>query len=198
MSEKLTLGQKIRLRRKELGYTQQDLADMVGFTSKTAIAKIEAGERQISIHKINVFASALEVDASYLLDDDENTNQGVDRIIVISSNGARQDYVLTPRQMLELNELLNKFTIESFNGELDESKPTFLELILGSKDAPQEVRLNKLYNILIMLDWDNIPSHLEPLIDQYCILANTTRKKIMEDAKRYKRSREKRGLPHPF
>ena len=66
MSEKLTLGQKIRLRRKELGYTQQDLADMVGFTSKTAIAKIEAGERQISIHKINVFASALEVDASYL------------------------------------------------------------------------------------------------------------------------------------
>ena len=45
MSEKLTLGQKIRLRRKELGYTQQDLADMVGFTSKTAIAKIEAGEK---------------------------------------------------------------------------------------------------------------------------------------------------------
>ena len=39
---------------------------------------------------------------------------------------------------------------------------------------------------------------IEPLIDQYCILANTTRKKIIEDAKRYKRSREKRGLPHPF
>ena len=125
MSEKLTLGQKIRLRRKELGYTQQDLADMVGFTSKTAIAKIEAGERQINIHKINVFASALEVDASYLLDDDENTNPCIDRIIVISRNGARQDYVLTPRQMLELDELLNKFTIEAFNGELDESKPTF-------------------------------------------------------------------------
>ena len=74
MSEKLTLAQKIRLRRKELGLTQQDLADMVGFTSKTAIAKIEAGERQINIHKINVFASALEVDASYLLDDFDDVN----------------------------------------------------------------------------------------------------------------------------
>ncbi|MBE6142405.1 MAG: helix-turn-helix transcriptional regulator [Erysipelotrichaceae bacterium] len=198
MSEKLTLAQKIRLRRKELGLTQQDLADMVGFTSKTAIAKIEAGERQINIHKINVFASALEVDASYLLDDFDDVNTGVDRIIVISSDGTKQNYVLTPKQMLELHELLNKFTIEAFNGELDESKPTFIELILGSKDAPQEVRLNKLYNILIMLDWDNIPSDIEPLIDQYCILANTTRKKIMDDAKRYKRSREKRGLPYPF
>lgn len=82
--------------------------------------------------------------------------------------------------------------------KLDESKPTITDLLLGSKDTPKEVRLNKLYNLLIMLDWDNIPSDIEPLIDQYCILANTTRKKIMEDAKRYKRSREKQGLPYPF
>lgn len=71
-------------------------------------------------HKVKLLC--FRTNTNYLLDDDENTNPCVDRIIVISRNGARQDYVLTPRQMLELDELLNKFTIEAFNGELDESK----------------------------------------------------------------------------
>ena len=40
----MTIGDRIRLRRVELGMTQQELAEKIGYKGKTAISKIEAGE----------------------------------------------------------------------------------------------------------------------------------------------------------
>ncbi len=199
MAEQLTLGQRIKTRRKEIGLTQQELADMVGFVSKTAIAKIEADERGIHRSKINAFANALNVDVAFLLDDNfEIKKSDYDQVILISANGNKISYILTPKQSLEIRELLHKFSLDSFNGIFDDSKPSFEDMIFGTKNASIEVKMNKLYNLLIMMDWDNVPEDIEPLIEQYCSFTNTTRKKLMEDAKKYKKDRERKGLPYPF
>ena len=49
-----------------LGITQAELAQKVGYTSPSSIAKIETGEIDLSISKIEAIASALNIDLSSL------------------------------------------------------------------------------------------------------------------------------------
>jgi transcriptional regulator with XRE-family HTH domain len=52
------LGNEIKAARKELGMTQADLGEKVG-TSKQAIARIEAGNHNVSILILEKIATAL-------------------------------------------------------------------------------------------------------------------------------------------
>lgn len=74
----MTIYEKIRFLREEQGLSQQDLADKLGYKSRSAINKIELGLRDISHSKVIAFANALGVSPAYLLgwsDDKEgNTN----------------------------------------------------------------------------------------------------------------------------
>lgn len=63
----LDLYINIKRRREGLGMSQQELADKVGYTSRSSIAKIEAGERDIPQSKIIAFASALQTTPAYLM-----------------------------------------------------------------------------------------------------------------------------------
>ncbi len=56
--------------------SQQDLADKTGYTSRSSIAKIEAGERDIPQSKIVAFAEALGTTPAYLMGwtDEESAN----------------------------------------------------------------------------------------------------------------------------
>lgn len=55
------LGAALRSRRKRLGYTQEDLADMLGFSPRL-VGEIERGRGTVGIDKVLSFASALGVD----------------------------------------------------------------------------------------------------------------------------------------
>ena len=63
----MNIGERIRLRREELGMTQSELARMVGYTSRSTINKIEKDGRGISQNKIVDIAKALRVTPSYLM-----------------------------------------------------------------------------------------------------------------------------------
>lgn len=63
----MTIGKRVKQRRKELGMTQEELAKRVGFKSKTSINKIETGERDITQSKILAFSDALMVAPTYIL-----------------------------------------------------------------------------------------------------------------------------------
>lgn len=67
----MTIGERIKNRRVELGMTQQELADKVGYKAKTAISKIEAGERDLRQTKIRPMAEALDTSIEYLMGWDE-------------------------------------------------------------------------------------------------------------------------------
>lgn len=64
----------IKKRRLELGLSQEDLANKMGYTSRSSIAKIESGKNDIPQSKIKAFAKALETTPGYLMGLDESYN----------------------------------------------------------------------------------------------------------------------------
>lgn len=63
----ISLYKRIKIRREELGITQDELAGMLGYKSRSTIAKIEAGANDLTQTKIEEFAKALKTSAAYLL-----------------------------------------------------------------------------------------------------------------------------------
>lgn len=63
---------RIRERRKQLGMTQEELASKMGFKTKGSISKIEAGERNLPISKIKLFAEILDTTPAYLMGWEDN------------------------------------------------------------------------------------------------------------------------------
>lgn len=62
-----TLYENIRARRLALGMSQGDLAQEMGYTSRSTIAKIESGENDITQSKIEAFAKALKTTPATLM-----------------------------------------------------------------------------------------------------------------------------------
>lgn len=60
------IGERIRSRRKDLGLTQVELAEMVGYT-RVSITRIENGDRRIAYEKLPPICEALKVTPEWLL-----------------------------------------------------------------------------------------------------------------------------------
>lgn len=63
----MKIGEKIKLRRKELRWSQRDLAEKMGYNHST-ITRIETGKIDIPQSRILQFAEVLHTDVSYLMD----------------------------------------------------------------------------------------------------------------------------------
>ena len=63
----MSLGEKIKKRREELGLSQEDLALMLGYKSRSSIAKIEADINNLTQSKIVAFSEALCTTPDYLM-----------------------------------------------------------------------------------------------------------------------------------
>ena len=94
----MTVGERIKNRRLELGLTQDELAKKVGYKSRSSINKIELS-RDLPLGKVQLVAVALETTPGYLMGwEDEDIQNAVD-------NTARN---LTPSQIIE--QVLEKTT----------------------------------------------------------------------------------------
>ena len=67
----MTIYERIKYLREKKGFSQQELAEAVGFKTASAVNKIELGLRDINQSKILAFAKALGTTPGYLLGDDE-------------------------------------------------------------------------------------------------------------------------------
>ena len=63
---------RIRIRREELGLSQEELAARMSYKSKSSINKIEMGVNDIPQSKVLAFAKALETTTAYLMGVDES------------------------------------------------------------------------------------------------------------------------------
>lgn len=63
----ITVGKNIAEARKRLEMTQEELAEKVGYRSRSAINKIESGARDLPQKKIAAFAEALGVTPGHLM-----------------------------------------------------------------------------------------------------------------------------------
>lgn len=72
------IGNKIKTRRKELNITQEELAKMTGYTTRSTINKIEQEINDIPLSKVSVFAKALNTTPSYLMGWEDEINVDMD------------------------------------------------------------------------------------------------------------------------
>ena len=63
----MTIGQRIKIKREEKGLSQKELANLIGYESKTAISFIEADKRELPFEKLSEVAKVLEVSPNWLL-----------------------------------------------------------------------------------------------------------------------------------
>lgn len=66
-----TAGERIKLKRKELKLTQDELATYLGYSSRSSINKIEIGKSDIPFQKLKKLAEILHTTPEYLLGLDE-------------------------------------------------------------------------------------------------------------------------------
>lgn len=62
-----TIGQRIKARREHLEMSQAELAEKIGYSDRSTIAKIEKGVNDISQSKVAEFADALRTTPAYLM-----------------------------------------------------------------------------------------------------------------------------------
>lgn len=65
------VGKRIKLLREEKGWSQEELGKRIGGVSKSFISKLENGQKKINLEHIKNISSALDVDISDLLSEEE-------------------------------------------------------------------------------------------------------------------------------
>lgn len=63
----MKLGERIKKRRLDLKFSQEELAQRLGYTSRSSINKIESGRNDISQSKVIEFAEVLQTTPMYLM-----------------------------------------------------------------------------------------------------------------------------------
>lgn len=63
----MTIGQRIKSRRNELGWSQRELSDRMGYSNHSTITKIEAGKVDIPQSRIVQFAEVLGLSIADLM-----------------------------------------------------------------------------------------------------------------------------------
>ena len=69
----MSVGSNIKKRRYELRMSQQELADLMGYKTRSTIAKIESGENDVTHSKLSRFAQALDTTVEALVTGREYT-----------------------------------------------------------------------------------------------------------------------------
>lgn len=63
----MTIGDRIRKAREARNLTQEELANIMGYVSKTSISKVETSKNDITLKNIEKYAKALGVSITYLM-----------------------------------------------------------------------------------------------------------------------------------
>lgn len=87
----MTIGEKVKLKREELNFSQEELAEKMGYKSKTSIHKIEVGITDLPLSKVKELASVLNTTPAFLMgweDKKEKENINIDTVTT--------DYMMIP------------------------------------------------------------------------------------------------------
>ena len=77
------IGLRIYNKRKELGWSQDELATRMGLKSKSTICKIERGEDNLTADSVQKYADALGVTRAYLMGlEDSAGNKTISQLLI--------------------------------------------------------------------------------------------------------------------
>lgn len=95
--DKEKMGQKIKMARKEKGFTQEYLAELVGISNRT-LNLMEKGKSGMTIETLIKFCNSLDVSPNYVLSYKSDNNKVRDTL-----------ECFTPNQKLIIEEFLSAF-----------------------------------------------------------------------------------------
>lgn len=99
----MTLGQRVRKRREELGLSQTELSDKLGFKSRSSLNKIESDQRAPRQQMIKALADALDTTVLYILGIDEETEENEKELCKLFSLCHGSTAYETVQQFLKLD-----------------------------------------------------------------------------------------------
>ncbi len=111
----MSVGANIKKRRFELKMSQQELADAMGYKSRSTIAKIESGENDVSQKRLQKFAIVLDTSIEFLVSgytpapissfpiihDSERTNKNV--VIILAGGKSGRNRQNIPSQFINVH-----------------------------------------------------------------------------------------------
>lgn len=146
------IGNKIKTRRKELNITQEELAKMTGYTTRSTINKIEQGVNDIPLSKVSVFAKALNTTPSYLMGWEEENNIDID--MDTSNNGTISNSIGS-----DSTDTNNTYTTNNYY-----SSPCSQKEATTNKDVKATVTSKELFYEMLMVLKDMDDEQLKDMI----------------------------------
>lgn len=100
MGIEIAVGERIKLRREALKMPQEALAQQVGYSSRSTIARIEQGSRGVDPSKLAAFAVALHTTTAYLLGAEDI--DGLHHDLIAAYDNAQPAVQDTVRRILDI------------------------------------------------------------------------------------------------
>lgn len=97
-----TVGERIRAARKAKGMTQRELGERTGYTSRSTIAKIEAGVNDIPRAQVAAFAEALDCTVAYLMGQATGEGESAMEMNILTEIGDAAAYEQLAEECVEL------------------------------------------------------------------------------------------------
>ena len=97
------MGEKIKERRKSLGITQSELADVTGYAQRSMISLIEAGRVNVPMDKLNIIANYLRMPLSSFFDTSDRVHiEVIDEDDANPFTGLNEDQIRRVKEYIEL------------------------------------------------------------------------------------------------
>lgn len=120
----MTVADRIKELRERRGWTQEELAERMGYTTKSSISKIETSGNDITLKKVSKLAKALNTSESYLMgwvkDPDPsypNTEEGyLEKEVNIYKETRTEEY-MGDLQFINRHTFKNDMPLPSYNAE---------------------------------------------------------------------------------
>lgn len=98
----LEIYKNIKQKRYEMGWTQSDLAKKIGYSNKSMIARIEAGDVDLTQSKILKFAEVFGCTPSELMGSGENLSQKLNEFIDKLNEAGMEKLIERAEELSEL------------------------------------------------------------------------------------------------
>ena len=111
----MKIGEKIKLRRTELGWSLRELSNRMGYSNHSTVARIESGKVDIPQSKVVKFAEVMGTSVAYLMGWEEKNDVQADVIIRMRTDEdfmsvVEMLYALDNEKLHSVKELLLTFS----------------------------------------------------------------------------------------
>lgn len=128
----MTVGDRIKQKRLDLGLTQQDLAERMGYKTKSAISRVERDyEQNLTLDRVALFAEALNVTPAFLMGWEDESGA---KTILGQLGEAKMNSIIREEKQQKANDLYDRF--ENADPVIRRAVAELLGVALPDADVP--------------------------------------------------------------